>query len=431
MGSWAYLKIGSVDVGAGYYDIPWESLFLFTEEDFVEEVEADGYEEYRSYYYRTSVEKARATAGKCGLTLDFCDDVFKNYQDDLVFWSDYLEICDDYEIFPELSRTEMGDQERASLIKDSVAKRDQTTLVGIGIDVSGSRMQILKEYIAFKLRRNEPIFPETGTLGEWMNMEDYLTSPLHNLPWQIRSGMLALHHAETLAGSLAYTRLILEAASADDIVELDYGQVVTAMGLSPHILSGLAERAAKRFKLEQRAFSFLVRSNPDYHHLVQNRISSLNEDELIHRVLVPLLRVMGYEDVRPVESHGQGELGRDILPFRKQNEFGMMEYLAIQAKAVKIHGKATVQEGNAAELLNQALTAFRVPFVDPADHEQKRIDRFLIVTNNGITSDARTSIEAGMEKNRKIVFIDGWKLSELIIENDLGLYVLFGDLSLR
>ena len=206
MGSRAYLQVDSVTIRVGYYDIPWESLFLFTEDDFVEEIETDDLEEYRHYYYRVSAERARATAESHGLTLKFCEAVFENYRDDRTFWANYLMACDENDIFPEISATEVDDRASVdALIKKRIVKRDQGTLAGI--DVSRSRLQILKEYVALKLRKNEPLFSNVGFGTEWEDMEHYLTSPLHGLPWQIRTVMLALNRAETLTGSLAYMRL--------------------------------------------------------------------------------------------------------------------------------------------------------------------------------------------------------------------------------
>jgi hypothetical protein len=56
------------------------------------------------------------------------------------------------------------------------------------------------------------------------------------------------------------------------------------------------------------------------------RLAALDEDRFIIHVLQPLLQRMGFERVRAVAMHGQGEFGADIGPFRHMTPFGTVEY---------------------------------------------------------------------------------------------------------
>jgi hypothetical protein len=93
---------------------------------------------------------------------------------------------------------------------------------------------------------------------------------------------------------------------------------------------------------------------------------------------------------------------------------------------VAIHGSAS-RPANAAELISQATKAFSVAFVDDLDNERKRIDKFVIATNKGITADARRFIEDAIQARRQVVFLDLDRIVELIREHHLTDYILFAD----
>jgi hypothetical protein len=154
------------------------------------------------------------------------------------------------------------------------------------------------------------------------------------------------------------------------------------------------------------------------------KITDYDEDDFLKKVLEPLLTKLNYENVKIVSSHGRNEFGSDILPFRYKNELGYYEYYALQAKAVKIHGISS-QEGNAGEIISQAVQAFSVSFIDSLDNERKKIDKFFIVTNKEITPDAKRVIEEAIEKTRSIIFMDIYKIVELVKSKDLSSFILF------
>lgn len=149
-------------------------------------------------------------------------------------------------------------------------------------------------------------------------------------------------------------------------------------------------------------------------------LHGLNENDLINYVLVPLLNEMGFRPVTPTRFHGPGELGKDILPFFKENEFGFREYYAVQAKAVGIHAKAG-KSGNVNEVIDQAKTALSTAFFDPTDNSRKKIDHLVVVTSHGFSGDARTQIEETIKEKREIMLIDDEMLVKLLRKHEQAL----------
>jgi len=78
---------------------------------------------------------------------------------------------------------------------------------------------------------------------------------------------------------------------------------------------------------------------------LQRRLTSLDEDQLIDLVAVPLLRRMGYANVERVTHHGPGEAGIDIEPFYETNKLGQLMFSGAQTKTKRIHKSAGQQAG--------------------------------------------------------------------------------------
>jgi hypothetical protein len=104
-----------------------------------------------------------------------------------------------------------------------------------------------------------------------------------------------------------------------------------------------------------------------------------------------------------------------------------MEYYAVQAKAIPIHGTSATS-GNAGELISQATQAFSIPFIDELDNERKKIDKFIIATSKAITPDARRVIEESFAGTRKLILIDIEKIIDLVKKHRLLQYLLFTEL---
>ena len=150
-------------------------------------------------------------------------------------------------------------------------------------------------------------------------------------------------------------------------------------------------------------------------------IQKLTEDRLREKVLIPLLRSMGFKNVR--NQHGNVEFGKDIV-FCKDDEFGEREYACVQAKATEIHGSAG-KSGNASEIVTQAQQAFTITFLDIYDGKDKHIDKFFVVCSHDIDSSAKESIKgtlALVNIYKTIHFIDGNKLVDLIDKHMKGYF---------
>ena len=180
----------------------------------------------------------------------------------------------------------------------------------------------------------------------------------------------------------------------------------------------------QRLDVDYQLYGFVIEEDPNVDRRLREKIDAMSEDHFIDRVLLPLIERMGFQRVRKVSYHGRNEFGSDILPFRHSNPLGTLEYYALQAKAVSIHGTSS-KSGNAGELISQANQAFNVAFFDDLDNERKRIDKFIIATSKAITPDARHVIESAFEGNRQVVFLDIDRVVALVKQHRLVQYLLF------
>ena len=208
-----------------------------------------------------------------------------------------------------------------------------------------------------------------------------------------------------------------------DISDLVWGQYLDIDEVSS-VYDSFIEKALMRIGIDYQLYGFVLHDDPNVDKRLYRLISDFSEDQFIAHVLTPLLSKMGYHRVRKVQFHGGNEFGSDILPFRYTTPLGTLEYYALQAKAVRIHGQSA-KEGNAGELISQATQAFNIAFVDDLDNERKRIDKFIIATNKSITPEARITIENSVEGNRKIAFIDIDRIVVLVKQYELVQYLLF------
>lgn len=91
---------------------------------------------------------------------------------------------------------------------------------------------------------------------------------------------------------------------------------------------------------------------------VHDKIRQFSEDDLINRVLLPLLFRMEFQKVERTPYHGQKEQGLDIRLFYEIDKFGRRIYYGAQVKAIDIHTNSR-REGNAASINNQVEVALR------------------------------------------------------------------------
>ena len=151
--------------------------------------------------------------------------------------------------------------------------------------------------------------------------------------------------------------------------------------------------------------------------LTKQYVEQMEEKELRKRVLIPLLRAMGYQDV--YEYHGgSGEQGKDIVGWRLNNLKSRVN-LAIVAKAKAITGKANIAKGTAGEIQIQIQQCFGKAFTDPVTGMDEHVNQCWVVSNKPISKEAITAIKSALgnsvyRENVEFVSID--KIWELIEE---------------
>jgi signal transduction histidine kinase len=149
-----------------------------------------------------------------------------------------------------------------------------------------------------------------------------------------------------------------------------------------------------------------------------SELASLPEEDLAADILIPLLRAMGYRNVR--YTHGILEHGVDLL-FVNQTPFGP-ELCGAQVKVVRITSRKTSKTGNINEVINQASSALRHSFLDTSDNTEKSLDKFFIITSREISQPAQVDLQSALrEFGRTVRFIDGQTLSKLVADH-LGPY---------
>jgi hypothetical protein len=233
------------------------------------------------------------------------------------------------------------------------------------------------------------------------------------------------------AETCVFIRALLEAVPSDcnvvfDLTDLVEGGYLDATEI-PYIYDHFMKVMLRRISLDYQLYGHVIQDAPSMDRRIRKRIDGLSEDQFIEHVLLPLLDRMGFERIRRVRFHGRNEVGADILPFRYRTPLGTLEYYAVQAKAVVIHGTSATSS-NAGELISQATQALSVSFVDDLDNERKTLDKFIIATSKGITADARRIIEDAVEGKRRLVFLDVDRIVELVKEHRLLQYLLFTEL---
>lgn len=115
-----------------------------------------------------------------------------------------------------------------------------------------------------------------------------------------------------------------------------------------------------------------------------------NEDDFVQRFLVPLLTRLGFQI--PVNYHGKQELGKDLV-FSEIDRFSNVVYHGLQAKYEDSIGQAV-----AADLIDDCVQAFTVPFTLPTTGVSHRITTFLLVNAGSIPDNTRLLFQKGTER---------------------------------
>lgn len=381
MGSYATLQFGHFSVGEFKNKVALEPFLLFAREDHRQTKRTgEDEDEYVDDTFVTTAAVARRRIDARGLTMATCRSLFDEFR-----------------------------------IKETWSYDDD--------DPRSDELRIsLDEYLDACRR----VF---STLTSWH--EELATTEDDKQQCRIVCGTLFSEDAEIDFSDASYCVLLrsfLEVIPDDcqivyDISDLVHGGYVDLTGVSD-VYEHFVGILVRRLGLDYQLYGFFVEDDPNLQRRLRQIIEGFTEDQFITLVLVPLLERMGYQRVRKVESHGRNEFGSDILPFRFTTPLGTVEYYALQAKAVAIHGTSS-QSGKCGEVIYQADQAFSVGFIDAVDSERKKIDKFIIATSQSITPDARRVIEERFEKDRRVVLLDIAQIVTLVKQHRLAQYLLF------
>ncbi|PFJ42614.1 hypothetical protein COI99_30110 [Bacillus cereus] len=129
-----------------------------------------------------------------------------------------------------------------------------------------------------------------------------------------------------------------------------------------------------------------------------------NENEFRKKVLVPLLKKMGYLNVR--DNHGPHEFGKDIVCIAEQTSPSLGEiFIAVVAK------KGDVNNTIASQIQTQIVNCFGTPYSDPLSGKKVSIDKVLVITDGAYVGTSKDSLVNVLElyanKNKEIEFWDG------------------------
>lgn len=118
-----------------------------------------------------------------------------------------------------------------------------------------------------------------------------------------------------------------------------------------------------------------------------------NEKDFTLRLVIPWLKSLGHQNVR--YTGGNEEYGRDVI-FSKGQTKGDENWTGVQVKYGKIRGKH-VGNSDIQELISQTKTALSVPLAIEQGTKVIKISQSIILTNESITTNAKTILKAGLK----------------------------------
>jgi hypothetical protein len=383
VGSYASLKIGEFGMGEWKSHVPLQPLLLFTQEDFRKELvkDDDGSDVY-SYCFETTVAIAKHRIDMRGYDLRACRRHFDTFRVDV--FHNYS-----FETEPEwLTKNDVSFDKFLTACK-----------------------KVYKKYKALYLLQ---VDQKAGR-----NLKRMFSGEMYSdeVGYYFEDVWLLLHIRAFLEIAPDAAKVML------DLSDLVWGQRIDLDGI-PDVYDRFMSTLRHRIAIDYELYGFVLEDDPIVDHRLREKIDRLDEDKFIAHILLPLFAKMGFQQPQKVKSHGRNEFGSDVRPFRFMTPLGTLEYYAVQAKCVPIHGTSK-KVGNAGELCSQAFQAFNVTFMDDLDNEHKRLDKMIIATSKTISPDARRVIEESTQGVRKIIFLDIDKVIVLLRQHRLVKYVLF------
>ena len=143
-----------------------------------------------------------------------------------------------------------------------------------------------------------------------------------------------------------------------------------------------------------------------------NELLQLSEKSLQGMVIEPLLRSLGFENVR--DNSGPNEKGKDIVA-TKFSEFGRNKLFAVQIKKKKFTGTVDSKE-SLGNLFHQLIQARDEEVVDPINNKKRSPDSCIFITPYPISPSVWEKFHKLSEElyRKNIEIIDGSKLLDLI-----------------
>jgi len=160
--------------------------------------------------------------------------------------------------------------------------------------------------------------------------------------------------------------------------------------------------------------------------LTKEIVQKMKEAELSQKVLIPLFRAMGFQDVFSYHG-GAGEQGKDIV-FWEHDKLQARKNYAVVVKATIISGQAKSGKGTAGEVATQIQQVFGADYLDSVTSEPQIVHECWVVTNQKILKEGETSIKSVIKTSnfdRHVRFVDGDKLWGLV-EKHLAPQTLMG-----
>ncbi len=127
-------------------------------------------------------------------------------------------------------------------------------------------------------------------------------------------------------------------------------------------------------------------------------------------VLAPLLRRMGFENVR--YRHGTREYGKDFT-FSEPTNFGSFRHYGLQAKKGDVRGSVNAEID---EIIGQLGDAFAMPYHELTSTEERYISTFVVAISGHFTENAQEKIVNKIPHglHGSVYFLDREKIQELV-----------------
>jgi hypothetical protein len=145
--------------------------------------------------------------------------------------------------------------------------------------------------------------------------------------------------------------------------------------------------------------------------LSREMLSQMKEAQLQEKVLLPLFKRKGYNDVHI--HQGPTELGKDIVMW-KPGDYGRRINYAVVVKAKPITGSVSASYG-AGTVAAQIRQCFGSNYLDHVTGEEQTVNEVYVVCSQGISKEAISAIKAAIAEpmiERFVTYVDGDKLWE-------------------